>query len=120
MKRAWSILISCLVSGSPALAFERGDWVLARYSGGRFFYPGIVQGVAGKNVQVRYDMGEVETRPDIQVKVFNWRVGTRIECNWRDVGWFSGRINALERGNLSIAYDDGDREDTRTSRCRSL
>jgi hypothetical protein len=33
---------------SGAAAQTQGDWVLARYKGGQYWYPGIIQSVNGK------------------------------------------------------------------------
>jgi hypothetical protein len=44
-----------------AAAQTQGDWVLARYKGGPYWYPGIIQGVTGDRVTVAYDDGDRET-----------------------------------------------------------
>lgn len=116
------LVIGCLLglaAATPAAAFDPGDWVLARWKGGEYFFPGVVERASRGRVVIAYDDGTRETRPEEDVKEYNWRVGKKIECNWKGQGWYKGRITALEGENLRIAYDDGDKERTRTGRCRS-
>lgn len=106
---------------SPASALEIGDWVLARWQGGAYFFPGVVAAMKGNSITIRYDDGDVDTRPINQVRVYDWHVGSRVECNFNNAGdWYPGTINSMW-GNtgLRIYYDDGDREDTTTASCRS-
>ena len=40
--------------------------------------------------------------------------------NYKGAGyWFPGKIASLAGEKIGIAYDDGDKETTRTGRCRS-
>lgn len=113
-------VVMLLASGLPSLAQQPGAWVLMQYRGGPYWFPGVVTAVGRGVVTVRYDDGEVETRPANQVKPYDWRVGSPVECNWNNSGkWYSGRIAAANGGRLQINYDDGDRETTTTGRCRS-
>lgn len=117
------LLGSLLLTAAPlALAFQEGDWVLGKYREGRYYFPGVVTSASSGSVNLQYDDGEVETLPTSAVKDYNWKVGTRVECNFQGKGeWYSGKLTKLvnEEFALSIAYDDGDREDTRTGKCRS-
>lgn len=109
-----------LASTSPSLAFERGEWVLGQWKGGEYWYPGVVQNGSGDKVTIRYDDGDLDTRPANQVKPYTWSVGTRVECNFKGQGkWYPGRIAALNNEAVQINYDDGDKEGTKTGRCRS-
>lgn len=120
MIRLLSALVFCALAGSQALAFQRGEWVLAQFQGGKYWFPGIVQTDARGLVTIRYDDGDVETRPGNQVRPYDWRVGSSVDCNWQRRGeWYAGRITALRGGTLSIAYNDGDSETTTTGMCRS-
>ena len=103
-------------------AFENGDWVLAQWKGARYWFPGVVDGMRGDMIRVRFDDGTVDTRPSHQVKRYNWDVGSRVECQWNSgTQWYPGRIANVARDGetLEIRYDDGDAERTRTGKCRS-
>ena len=113
-----------LVGATTAYAaqFDKGDWVLAQYKGSSYWFPGTVESLSGQNVTIAYDDGERETRPVNQVKPYSWKVGTAIECQWKGgEEWYGGRItSASDDGvTISVAYDDGDKEQTKTGKCRS-
>ena len=117
------LLLVCIVSPaivSQAWAQREGDWVLARWRGNVWWFPGVIAGVEDNSITVLYDDGTREKRPADQVKHYDWRVGSRVECDWKGGGkWYAGQITALSTGDVSVLYDDGDRENTRTGRCRS-
>jgi hypothetical protein len=47
--------------------------------------------------------------------------GDRVECNWRQLGTiYSGSVTGIRDGRLSIAYDDGDKEDIMPSLCSKV
>jgi hypothetical protein len=109
-----------LMLATPALALDRGDWVLGRWQGGKFWFPGIVQQAGGGQVTIKYDDGTKETLPRKLVKRYDWDIGSRVECDWKGGGtWYRGNIVKLNGGDLTVAYDDGSRERTVTGRCRS-
>ena len=109
----------CATPGA-AVAQTAGDWVLARYRGGAHWYPGVLQGVAGDMATISYDDGDRERLALANVRPYDWQIGTRVECNFRGAGqWFPGKIASLAGADIGIAYDDGDRERTKTGRCRS-
>ncbi|TVQ41288.1 MAG: hypothetical protein EA370_02430 [Wenzhouxiangella sp.] len=115
------VLVTLLLSSS-SFAFQPGDWVLARWQGAAYWFPGVVERVEGNRVIVAYDDGTRETRPANQVKTYDWDVGTRVECRWAGGWtWYSGRISAVmaDGVNIRVDYDDGDREQTTTGMCRS-
>ena len=100
--------------------FRVGDQVLGRWRGGEHWYPGVVDAISRNDVTIQYDDGDREAASFRQVRAYDWRSGQRVECNWKDGGtWYPGRITAVDGQRLSIDYDDGDRERTRTSKCRS-
>ena len=102
--------------------FQSGEWVLAQWRGSEYWFPGTVQDARGNTVTILYDDGQKETRPANQVKVYDWRVGSRVECRWQSGSdWYRGRITQLsgDGESLHVLYDDGDREKTKTKRCRS-
>lgn len=57
-----------LLLSSSSFAYERGDWVLARWQGGQYWFPGVVERVEGSRVTVAYDDGTHQVRPTSQVK----------------------------------------------------
>jgi hypothetical protein len=103
-----------------AAAQTRGDWVLARYKGGAYWYPGVIQSTAGDKITVAYDDGDRETLSLAAVKPYTWAIGQRVECNFKGAGqWSPGVIASLGGDTIAINYDDGDKERTKTGRCRS-
>ena len=120
MKAAF--LTALLLAGavSPAMAQQTGEWVLAQYKGGSYWFPGVIQSVNAGSLTIMYDDGMKETRPANQVRPYDWSIGTPVECNWRNEGkWYPGKITGLKATSLTIRYDDGDVETTRTGQCRS-
>jgi hypothetical protein len=120
MKTIIGGILLTLAMSIPAVAFEKGDWVLGQWQGGRYWYPGVVQHTTQDSVTIQYDDGDRATQPARQVKAYNWHAGSRVECNWQNGGrWYSGTITRLNTDRLRINYDDGDTEATRTGSCRS-
>ena len=115
---AASALFICL--STPASAQNPGDWVLAQWRGGSQWFPGVVQARSGNQITIRYDDGSVETRPVNQIRPFDWRVGTQIECQWTDGSWYRATITgmAADGYNLTVLYEDGTSEHTNTGKCR--
>lgn len=112
--------LGVMLASSGALAYQSGEWVLGKYRNGTYWYPGIVQSDQGGKVTVAYDDGDRETLLSNQVKNYTWKVGTQVECRWKNGDkWYPGKITALQGSAVSIAYDDGDRENTSTGKCRS-
>lgn len=111
-----------MTASAQASEYREGDWVLAQFKGSNFWFPGMVRNAGGGVVKVAYDDGDSETLSERQVKPYDWRVGSRVECQWKGGDeWYGGRISEMGKDgtSLSIAYDDGDRERTKTSKCRS-
>jgi hypothetical protein len=118
--RAFGLIAAALLVATPALAYDDGEWVLARWKGGDHWYPGVVAGSSDGRVKVRFDDGDVDTMPTRDVRPYSWRAGSRVECNWKGGGtWYKGRIVSLGAENLRVDYDDGDTEKTKTGMCRS-
>lgn len=112
------LLLTANIGG--AAAQTPGDWVLARYRGGDYWFPGIIQSVSGNRVVVAYDDGDKETLNVRNVRPYDWAIGHRVECNFKGAGkWYPGVIASLAGGTIGINYDDGDRERTKTGFCRS-
>lgn len=115
------IAASMLVLGASAASAQTvGDWVLANYQGAGYWFPGVITGVSGNKISVEYDDGDKETLSTNAVRPYTWAIGTRVECNWKGQGdWHAGTISSLAGVKIGIAYDDGDKETTRTGKCRS-
>lgn len=108
---------------SPAVAVAQapGDWVLAPWRTGNYVFPGVVAQANGGRVVVRFDDGSTGTFGRGQVRRFNWRAGSRVQCRFNNGDrWYNGRVTAIGRDGLTlgIRYDDGDTETTQTGRCR--
>ena len=122
MKRHWIVGAVVLLATGVASAQQHGDWVLARWKGDRYWFPGVVQSRAGDKVTIAYDDGTKETLPANLVRPYDWDVGSRVACQWQGgTEWYAGKITAMSKDGvtISVAYDDGDREQTRTGSCRS-
>lgn len=123
MKRLFLMAITTALVATPAAAQTApGDWVLAQWQGGAFYYPATVKSRNATMVTVVYDDGTVESRPSNQVKPYNWQIGSRIQCKWSDGKWYAAKITAMGSDNvsLSITYDqDGSTDATTTANCRS-
>jgi hypothetical protein len=109
-----------VMSAASAMAQGQGDWVLARWQGGRYWFPGVIQSLGDGRAVILYDDGDRENLPTNLVRPYDWAVGTRVQCNYQGAGtWYEGRITAVANATIDILYDDGDREQTTTARCRS-
>lgn len=103
-----------------AVAQTKGDWVLGRYKGGDYWYPGVVESVSGSTIGIVYDDGDREKVSLNNLRPYDWQIGTKVQCNFKNAGtWYPGTIASLAGEKIGIAYDDGDRETTKTGRCRS-
>ena len=108
------------LGGGSAAAQTPGDWVLGNYQRSGYWFPGVVESTREGAVTIRYDDGDREIVGLQDVRPYNWMIGTRVECNYKGAGrWYSGTIASLAGERIGIAYDDGDKEMTRTGRCRS-
>ena len=110
------------LASSAATARDPGDWVLAQWRGDIYWFPGVVERDNGSTISVRYDDGTREARPSNQVKTYDWRIGSAVECRWSDGNWYGARITQMgaDGESLTIRYvDDGVIERTKTGKCRS-
>jgi len=105
---------------SAAAAQTVGDWVLGNYKGAGYWFPGVIEKIDGGNLIIRYDDKDRETLGLDKVRPYDWTIGMKVECNFKGQGdWYPGTIASLAGEKIGIAYDDGDKETTRTGRCRS-
>ena len=108
------------IGNGTATAQTAGDWVLGNYQGAGYWFPGVVEAIQGEKIAIRYDDGDRETVGPEDIRPYDWKIGTRVECNYRNAGhWYPGTISSLAGERIGISYDDGDREMTKTGRCRS-
>ena len=122
MNTRWMVAAVALLATLGASAQQSGDWVLARWKGDRYWFPGVVESRAGDELTIAYDDGTRETLPAKLVRPYDWRVGSRVQCRWQNgTEWYGGKITAMSADGVTIgvAYDDGDREQTRTGSCRT-
>lgn len=115
-------LISCATTPSAPAPLTTGDWVLARWQEDReWYFPAIVTTRTGDELALQYDDGDVGTQPAENVRPFDWQEGTRLSCRWTDNNWYPARITrmAQNRYDILVLYDDGDKGEINTSRCRS-
>lgn len=107
-------------SGGAASAQTAGDWVLGNYKGAGYWFPGIAEKVEGGKITIRYDDGDRETVSIDKVRPYDWMIGMKVQCNYKNAGeWYPGTIASLAGEKIGINYDDGDKETTKTGRCRT-
>lgn len=117
-----TVLVAAMVASfsSAATAQTKGDWVLGNYKGAGYWYPGVISTVQGSKITIQYDDGDRETVSISETRPYNWVIGNKVECNYQGQGkWYRGTISSLAGAKIGIAYDDGDKETTKTGRCRS-
>jgi hypothetical protein len=118
-----SILIAAsmmALSGGAASAQTAGDWVLGNYKSAGYWFPGIAEKVEGGKITIRYDDGDRETVSVDKVRPYDWMIGMKVQCNYKNAGeWYPGTIASLAGEKIGITYDDGDKETTKTGRCRT-
>jgi len=122
LKRYTKVLAAgfLLASAFTASAQTVGDWVLGNYKGAVYWFPGATEKLQGGKITIRYDDGDRETVALADVRPYNWAIGMKVECNFQGQGkWYPGKIASLAGEKIGIAYDDGDKETTKTGRCRS-
>ncbi len=95
-----------------------GSRVLGQWSNGKW-YPAQVDTVRRDGYRLVFDDGDTAVVDASRIHPFVWRVGSRVECKWQGNNkYYFGRIAAMKGNHLFIKYDDGDKENTTTSRCR--
>ena len=119
---ALALLAASLAFAAPAAAQSVGDWVLAPWHDSEQTFPGVVVARSGSSVTIQFDDGTRETRLNSEVRAFNWRAGSSIECQWSDGEWYAATIRWLANDGLTMQVrydDDGTMERTTTGKCRS-
>ena len=107
-------------SGATVQAQTAGEWVLGNYKQAGYWFPGVIEKSQGGQITIRYDDGDRETVAFKDARPYDWKTGIKVECNFQGQGkWYRGTITSLSGERLGISYDDGDKEVTKTGRCRS-
>ncbi len=105
---------------NAALAQAVGDRVTALWEADGLWYPAEIEFIDRQGIHVSFDDGDEAIVARNEVRRLNWRVGTRLECNWKNEGdYYPGRINTMRGESIDFVYDDGGREQLTVSRCRS-
>lgn len=103
-----------------ASAQVQGDRVLAIWEPDGYWYPGEVDLVDRQGIHIAFDDGDDAVVGRNEVRRVDWRVGSRLECNWKNEGkYYGGRVNSMRGESMEFLYDDGFREQISISRCRS-
>jgi hypothetical protein len=122
MKAFLLTLFLCLLAPNAVFAQAPGDWVLGKTHGGKYWFPGVVESRSGNKIKIVFDDGSKDTLSNKQVRKYDWRVGSRVECLWAGGKvWYGGKIEKMGKdgSSISILYDDSGRENTNTGACRS-
>lgn len=122
MRAGIALMLGAIAISTPAAAHDVGDWVLAPWRDSTQTFPGVVVGKSGSSLTIQFDDGTRETRISSEVRAFDWRAGSAIECQWRDGNWYSATIRWLASDGLTMEVrydDDGTIERTNTGKCRS-
>lgn len=105
---------------NTASAQVEGDRVLAVWEPDGYWYPGEVDFVDRQGIHIAFDDGDDAVVGRNEVRRVDWRVGSRLECNWKNEGkYYGGRVNSMRGESIEFLYDDGFREQISISRCRS-
>ncbi|HOD14471.1 MAG TPA: hypothetical protein PK307_02550 [Spirochaetota bacterium] len=102
-----------------AFAWKAGDRILGQWSDG-YWYPAKIASQAGATFKVMFDDGDVADLTADKIRKVDWKVGTAVECNWKNGGaYYPGKITVIKGEMIHISYNDGDQEDATISRCRT-
>ena len=92
--------------------------VLGQWGDGHW-YPARVAEVKGDKLLVSFYDGDVGTLPANKIKTYDWKVGSKVQCNWKRKGkYYKGTIATMKVEWIHVKYDDGDKENTGIGRCR--
>ena len=112
-------VLATTLFATAAAAGKPGDRVIARWAFDGLWYPARVTDVAGREVTVKYDDGKVAIMDAADVRALDWRIGSRLQCNWKNLGpYYWGEVVAIEAEVITFLYDDGYKETLPVGRCR--
>ena len=113
------VIFSLLMYSVAAAAPKTGDRVLAVWGDG-FFYPGRVQALTDGGAGIAFDDGDVANVALDKLRAIDWRVGSEVQCNFKNQGkYYPGKIARMDGETIAIAYADGTSETATICRCRS-
>jgi hypothetical protein len=116
-----TVVLAAALFAANAIARDIGDRVLARWTPDDMWYPARITDVSGREVTVAYDDGDVAIMDAADVRALDWRVGSRLQCNWKNQGpYYWGEVVAMAGEEITFHYDDGYKETMTVSRCRSV
>ena len=89
-----------------------GDRVLAAWPAEEeWWYPGVICGMAGFEVDVQYDDGDRATLSQSDVRPLALGIGSRVWGRWQaEACYYPGTITRQLGAAIHIDYDDGDAE----------
>ncbi|MEJ0061237.1 MAG: hypothetical protein WDM79_17460 [Terricaulis sp.] len=114
------LLLQGCATLSP-VALGAGDWVLAKWQPeDPYYYPAVVASRTGNDLTVQYDDGDSSVQSVTNVRRFDWRAGTHLECRFTDGNFYPAVITEMgaNRVDMQIRYEDASREATDSSKCR--
>ena len=123
--------------------YDVGNRVECNWKSGGKYYPGRVHAADGNRLNIRYDDGDKEYTNASKCRPLkdahdrddehdqehehhgdhadsdSMDAGSRVECRWKNGRtWYPGVIVERRGRQVSIKYNDGDRENTTLSNCR--
>jgi hypothetical protein len=108
-----------IMIAAAVFAWKAGNRVLGQWSDG-LWYPAKITAQEGADFKVAFDDGDTAVLPAAKIKKINWKVGTKVNCNWKKGGaYYDGTITKMQGEAIHISYNDGDQEDSTISICRS-
>ena len=106
-------------NGDARVQLQTGMRVLGQWGDG-FWYPATLGEQKGDVFQVAFDDGDRADLPRTRIRPIDWKIGSRVQCNWNSYGrYYQGTITRSNGDLVHINYDDGDQENTSIGKCRS-
>lgn len=107
------LIAGATVGFAQSSQWEVDDRVLVKWSGDEFWYPATITEANGSRYHVVFDDGDEEWTDATRIAAEDLTVGSRIFGNWERRGlYYPGKITARRGNEITILYDDGDRETT--------
>jgi hypothetical protein len=114
------------------LQVEPGDRIEVRLPATRHYTPAVVGRCDGERLSIELEDGTQEWTSSGMIRIdpavwksgggrHGWTVGDRVLAYWRGDGyWYAGTVQGVDRDNLHVYYDDGDKEWCAPDRVASL